>query len=68
MDEKQIFVYDNIAVEQTGRCASRTLPSGKVDVVYEITPVDKIENGGWRKWVRIGDLYTVNEVKQKENK
>jgi len=38
----------------TGRAAVR------VDMIYEITPANK-DDGSWKKWVRMTDLYEVSE-------
>lgn len=56
------YVFENVEVKKTGRTADRKLPSGKIDKLLEITPVD--ENiGKWKKWVRDAELF---EVKDKQ--
>lgn len=52
------FLHEDVEVEKTGRTATRKLRNNKVDERFEITPVDKM-NGGWKKWVRESDLYTI---------
>jgi hypothetical protein len=58
MTENQTFVYENNEVVKTGRTAKKNLTSGKVDVLFEITPKDQTL-GTWKKWVRDADLFTV---------
>lgn len=55
---EQTYVYDNVEVRRTGRVATNTLRSGKVDEVVEVTPVDSTV-GTWRKWVREDVLFKV---------
>lgn len=52
------FVYENNEVIKTGRSATKTLKSGKVDTLVEITPKDN-SIGIWKKWVRVDDLFVV---------
>jgi hypothetical protein len=52
------YVYDNVEVRKTGRTATNTLPSKRVDIVHEVTPVDTIV-GTWKKWVRDDVLFVV---------
>lgn len=54
----QRYVYDNVEVVMTGRIAKRPLRSGKVDEVFEVTPVEAFD-GVWKKWVREGELFEV---------
>lgn len=52
------YVYENTEVQLTGRSGQRKLPSGKVDEVVEVTPVDQMV-GSWKKWVHKSSLYEV---------
>jgi len=54
------YVYDNVEVIKTGKQARKTLASGKLDVLNEVTPKDA-DIGTWKKWVRDSDLYEVQE-------
>lgn len=58
-DPVQTYVYDNVEVKKTGREAKKTLKSGSVDQLVEITPVDSIV-GSWKKWVRNAELFEVS--------
>jgi hypothetical protein len=47
----------NSAPSRSGRTLKR------IDILYEITPTNE-EDGSWKKWVRIEELYEiVNELK-----
>jgi len=54
------YILNDIEVKLTGRTADKNLRSGKIQTVYEITPVH-LEDGCWKKWVKIDDLYIVND-------
>jgi hypothetical protein len=54
------YVYDNSEVKKTGRTSSKKLGSGKMDVLFEITPTDPMI-GSWKKWVRDRDLYEIDK-------
>lgn len=56
------YVYEDQEVIKTGRCASKQLASGKVDILYEITPNTSLDNK-WKKWVRDVDLYLIQGSK-----
>ena len=58
--ETKTFVYNNVEVTRTGRTAEKKLGSGRVDKLFEITPIDKFD-GTWKKWVRDAELFDVNE-------
>lgn len=59
------YVLDNVEVKKTGRTAEKTLKSGKVDKLFEVTPVD--ENiGKWKKWVRDVELFEVEDAGEEE--
>ncbi len=60
MSDEQTYVYDNIEVVMTGRTATKSLRSGRVETLYEISPKLTVV-GSWKKWVRIEDLYEVNQ-------
>lgn len=52
------YVYDNVEVIKTGRSAKKPLRSGKIDELFEITPVETMD-GTWKKWVREIELFEV---------
>ena len=59
------WVHDQTEVKLTGRVATRKLKQNRrqgetVITVYEITPTD-IETGSWKRWVRLTDLFEINE-------
>ena len=58
-DLVQTYVYENVEVKKTGRMAQKTLKSGSIDQLVEITPVDTIV-GSWKKWVRDAELFEVS--------
>lgn len=58
-DPVQTYVYENVEVKKTGRTAQKTLKSGSVDQLVEITPVDSMV-GSWKKWVRDAELFEVS--------
>lgn len=60
VDQSQSYVLENVEVTLTGRRAVKTLPSGKQDVQFEVTPKNSF-NGNWKKWVRDQDLYLIEE-------
>lgn len=47
----QTYVFENVEVRKTGRVARKQLKSGKVDEMFEVTPVDGVV-GSWKKWPR----------------
>jgi hypothetical protein len=58
MDE--IYIYENVEVRLTGRFAKRTSDErSSRNLMSEITPVNKEEDGTWKKWVLFGTLYKV---------
>lgn len=58
LDTNKSYVYENTEVRVTGRQSTRQLPSGKLDILVEVTPLDNI-NGSWKKWIMPNQLYTV---------
>jgi hypothetical protein len=56
--QPQRYVYDNVEVIKTGRMAKKELRSGKVDELFEVTPVEAFD-GTWKKWVRLSELFEV---------
>lgn len=56
--DETTYVYDGTEIIKTGKIARKSLSSGKIDTLVEITPKQKI-NGSWFKWVRESDLYEV---------
>lgn len=67
MSQEQ-FVYNGAIVVKTGRKAkkdtealtTRRTRTTTTDELYEITPFDQ-EEGSWKKWVRLNELYTIVE-------
>jgi len=69
MSESKTYVWGDLEVVLTGKRAERRIsPSGrgrtrqtdKVLTLHEITPADK-EEGSWKKWVKMSDLYEIVE-------
>jgi hypothetical protein len=64
IDESKTYVYTNTEVKLTGRTANKEMKSARkgkeptVHVLHEITPADP-ENGSWKKWVRLGELFEI---------
>lgn len=56
--DQKSWVFEGIEVTKTGRKAQRALPSGKLDIQIEVTPVHNI-NGSWKKWTRESDLFEI---------
>lgn len=61
--QSDTYVYDGLEVVLTGRTAKREIggtgrTTTRVDLIHEITPASK-EDGSWKKWVRMNDLYKV---------
>jgi hypothetical protein len=52
------YVLDNTEVKLTERKAQKTLKSGTVDTLYEVTPVN-LTSGSWKKWVLLSELYVL---------
>ena len=59
--KSKTYVLNGTEVKLTGRVAEKQLRKGK-DELYEVQPAD-FENGSWKKWVRLIELY---EIKQSE--
>ncbi len=55
---EQTYVYEGAEVKKTGRTAAKTLTSGRVDQVVEITPTQTTV-GTWKKWVSESALYEI---------
>lgn len=55
---EQTYILDNVEVRLTGRTASRTSRSGKLDQLVEVTPTEGC-CGTWKKWVVKDQLYQV---------
>lgn len=72
----ETYVYNGTEVVLTGRTAKRTIamksPRGKVthepriDTIHEITPADN-EFGSWKKWIRIEELYEIQNFEEANN-
>lgn len=56
--QNQTFVYEQAEVTKTGRTAVLKRNTGKLDTLFEITPVDQMV-GSWKKWVRDMELFEV---------
>lgn len=58
------YVYNGSEVKLTGQTAERKLAGGRrgrserVDTIYEITPAND-EDGSWKKWVHLRELYEI---------
>lgn len=61
---EQTYILGDIEVKETGRTASKMLRKGNIMIVHEITPAN-IEDGSWKKWVNLSELYKVNSDKQR---
>lgn len=59
-NQETTYIYDNIEVKKTNRYAQKTLASGKVDILYEITPLHQT-TGTWKKWIREGELFIIEK-------
>lgn len=63
MDDKK-YVFNGTEVILTGRTAKREVSAAgkrstaRVDTLNEIKPADP-EEGSWRKWVRLNELYEI---------
>lgn len=63
-EQEKTYVFTNTEVKLTGRTANKELKStrkGKASVIHvlhEITPSDP-ENGSWKKWVRMAELFEI---------
>lgn len=55
---EQTFVYEDLEVRKTGRVAKKTLTSGKVQILEEITPTNSLA-GSWKKWVNPDQLFII---------
>lgn len=60
------WIFEGSEVAKTGRTASKTLSSGKKDVLYEITPVHHT-TGSWKKWVREIELFQIEKQPLEDN-
>lgn len=58
--EQKTYLLDDVEVVFTGRTAKRKLKKDRIDERFEVKPADK-EFGSWTKWVRITDLYEIEE-------
>jgi hypothetical protein len=58
--EQKTYLLDDVEVVFTGRTAKRKLKNDRIDERFEVKPADK-ELGSWTKWVRITDLYEIEE-------
>lgn len=56
------YVYNGTEVRLTGQKAERKLAGGRrgdrVDIIHEITPAST-EDGSWKKWVHLKELYEI---------
>lgn len=66
MIETTTYVYDGSEVKKTGRTAKKEGVTKEM-LLYEITPVDEMQ-GGWKRWVRLQDLYSILPSLDESNK
>jgi len=59
-EKKKTYLLEDTEIILTGRKAQRTLRNSKIDERFEVRPADTI-NGSWKKWVRMTDLYEIEE-------
>ena len=59
------YVYNDTEVKLTQRIAERTVRK-KTQTLYEIQPANP-ENGSWRKWVMLQELFEIKNNKNVEN-
>jgi len=63
------YVYNETEVKMTGRTAKKELEArgrrttAKVYTLYEVTPADN-ENGSWKNWVKITDLFEIVQTEE----
>lgn len=63
LNPKAQYVYQDTEVRLTSRTAIKRKTTGRnvgqiATTLYEITPADD-EDGSWKKWVRVEDLYEI---------
>jgi len=69
MKVSDTYVYENVEVVLTGRTADREVgretkrSKKRIDTLVEIKPKDK-EDGSWKKFVRMTDLYKIADETQ----
>lgn len=71
----KVYVHNGVEVVLTGRKANRKIEARtargrgytepRVDTLHEITPADK-ELGTWMKWIRLEELYEIEESTDEE--
>lgn len=59
-EKKKTYLLEDTEIILTGRKAQRTLRNNKIDERFEVRPAETI-NGSWKKWVRMSDLYKIEE-------
>lgn len=57
---EKLYVYNDMEVKMTGRIARKKKRRGE-DVLFEIRQADA-EAASFKRWVRLNDLYEVNET------
>lgn len=64
------YVYKGKEVVLTGRTASKSLRSGKEEILYETKPIDiaDLSSTKYNEWVKLKDLFEIqmNEDNQDE--
>ena len=65
------YVYKETEVKLTGQTAERKLSGSRrggdrVDVIHEITPAND-EDGSWKKWVHLKELYEITNAETESN-
>lgn len=66
MTDTKKYVMGDLEVKLTGRSAVRKSTIGRnkgavISPLFEVTPAD-IEDGSWKKWVKLSELYEIIEV------
>jgi len=59
-EQTKTYLLDDIEVVFTGRTAKRELKNNRIDERHEVKPANA-EHGSWKKWVRLTDLYEIEE-------
>lgn len=62
-EKKKTYLLEDTEIILTGRKAQRTLRNNKIDERFEVRPAETI-NGSWKKWVRMSDLYKIEEEEE----
>lgn len=52
------YVFEQCEVKKTGRTATKKFSSGKIETIFEVTPVN-LDVGSWKKWVSDTQMHEV---------